>query len=302
MIQNKRAVALFLLAAMAMLLRPDGRAQAQTPEQLVPFPPFKLADNIYYVGLKAMADYLIATPEGLILINTDWDKNVPLLRASVEKLGFKFSDIKIILLSHAHPDHSGGSAAIKAQTGARYMVMEQDVVVIESGGKEDFRNNDPPDYYSPVKVDRVLRDGDKVSLGGTELTAHLTPGHTRGCTTWTMKVQDGGKSYNAVFVCSAATGPKVDLLHNPKYPLQADDYERTFIALKSLPVDIFLTPHGSDYNLEEKYAQLQRNGATNPFVDPAGYAEYVAKAERDFRSALARQRAAQQSSVDQPVK
>ncbi len=299
MIQNKRAIGLLFLAAM-MLLPPRGNAQ--TPAQLVPFPPFNVVGNIYYVGPKAMADYLIATSEGLILINTDWEKNVPLLRASVEKLGFKFSDIKIILLSHAHPDHSGGSAAIKAQTSARYMVMEQDVIVVETGGKEDFRNNDPPDFYPPVKVDRILHDGDKVSLGGTELTAHLTAGHTRGCTTWTMKVQDGGKSYNAAFVCSAATGPKVDLLHNPKYPRQADDYERTFKVLKSMPVDIFLTPHGSDYNLEKKYAQLQQNAVTNPFIDPAGYTEYVAKAELDFRAALARQKAAQPSPADQPVK
>lgn len=291
MIKHKSAAGLFLLGALAAL-GPHGNARAQTPAQLVPFEPFKIAGNIYYVGPKATADYLIATPVGLILINTDWEKNVPLLRASIEKLGFNFSDIKIILLSHAHPDHSGGSAAIKAQTGARYLVMEQDVIVVESGGKKDFRNNDPPDYYPPVKVDRVLHDGDKVSLGGTELTAHLTPGHTRGCTTWTMKVQDGGKTYNAVFVCSAATGPKVDLLHNPKYPHQADDYERTFTALRALPVDIFLTPHGGDFRMEQKFAQLQQNAATKPFIDAAGYAQYVAEAERDFRSALARQKSA----------
>jgi metallo-beta-lactamase class B len=301
MIQTRRAVLLSLLAAMAMLLRPDGAAQAQTAAQLVPFPPFKIAGNIYYVGPKAMADYLIATPEGLILINTDWDRNVPLLRASVEKLGFKFSDIKIILLSHAHPDHAGGGAAVKAQTGARYMVMEQDVDVVESGGKKDFRNNTPQDYYPPAKVDRVLHDGDRVSLGGTELTAHLTPGHTKGCTTWTMKVQDGGKSYNVVIVGSAAVGPKVHLRDNPKYPGQVDDYERTFNVLKSLPADIFLGAHGDYFNMEDKFARRQRNNAMNPFVDPVGYSEYVANAEREFRSALAQQKTAQQSSVGQPV-
>src|SRR5258706_6304894 len=175
---NKHAVGLVLLAAMAMLLRLAGQAQAQTSNQLVPFPPFKIAGNIYYVGMKSTAEYLIATPQGLILINTDWDKNVPLIRASVEKLGFKFSDIKIILVSHAHPDHVEGSAAIKAQTGAQYMVMEQDVDVVESGGKTDFNHgtgSGDEQLYPPAKVDRVLHDGDKVSLGGTELTAHLTP-------------------------------------------------------------------------------------------------------------------------------
>jgi metallo-beta-lactamase class B len=216
----------------------------------------------------------------------------------VEKLGFKFSDIKIILVSHAHPDHVEGSAAVKAQTGARYMVMEQDVDVVESGGKTDFNHGigmADEQLYPPAKVDRVLHDGDKVSLGGTELTAHLTPGHTKGCTTWTMKVQDGGKSYNVVIVGSAATGPKVDLLHNPKYPQQVEDYERMFKVLKTLPADIFLGAHGSYFNMEKKVAQLRQNGATNPFVDPAGYREYVAKSESEFRSALAKQKAKQPS-------
>ncbi len=292
---NKRTAGLLLFAAMAML-RPEDWVQAQTPEQLAPFPPFKIAGNIYYVGPKSTADYLISTPQGLILINTDWDKNVPLIRASVEKLGFKFSDIKIILVSHAHPDHVEGSAAIKAQTGAQYMVMEQDVDVVESGGKTDFNHGigaADEQFYPPAKVDRVLHDGDKVRLGGTELTAHLTPGHTKGNTTWTMQVQDGGKKCNVVIVGSAAVGPKVDLLHNPKYPQQVDDYERTFKVLKSLPADIFLGAHGGYFNMEKKVAQLQQNGATNPFVDPAGYAEYVAQSEREFRSALARQKARQ---------
>ena len=289
MVRWKHPSLIGLLALFAVLLCRLDSARSQTPAQLVPFPPFRMIGNIYYVGLKSMADYLIATPDGLILINADWNQNVPLLRSNVEKLGFRFSDIKILLLSHAHPDHAGGGAAIKAQTGARYMVMEQDVEVVETGGKSDFRNNDPPDYYPPVKVDRRLHDGDKVNLGGMELTAHLTPGHTRGATTWTMKVQEGGRSYDVVIVGSAATGPKVDLLNNLKYPRQADDYERMFKTMKSLPADVFLSPHGSDFRLEEKYAQQQRDGATNPFVDPAGYARYIATAEADFHTALAKQ-------------
>jgi len=293
MTPNKRAAGFLLLATMAMLC-PAGGLHAQTADQLVPFPPFKIAANIYYVGVKGQAEYLIATPQGLILINADWDKNVPLIRASVEKLGFKFSDIKILLISHAHPDHVEGAAAIKAQTGASYMVMEQDVDVIESGGRTDFNHgigSADEQLYPPVKVDRILHDGDKVSLGGTELTAHLTPGHTKGCTTWTMKAQDGSKNYNVVIVGSAAVGPKVDMLHNPKYPQQVDDYERMFKILKTLPADIFLGAHGNYFNMEEKVARLQRNGATNPFVDPAGYAEYVARSESEFRNALARQKA-----------
>src|SRR4051812_5854554 len=155
-----------------------------------PFPAYRIAENLYYVGSKGLANYLITTPQGHILINSDLEANVPLIRTSVEKLGFKFTDIKILLISHAHWDHNAGSAAIKAQTGARYMVMDADVPVVESGGKTDFQyGRSPGSLYPPTKVDRVLHDGDEVKLGDAVLVAHLTPGHTKGCTTWTMKVQ-----------------------------------------------------------------------------------------------------------------
>jgi metallo-beta-lactamase class B len=304
MIHYKRAVGLLLFATVTLLLHPEGRAQAQTkqPEE---FPPFKIAGNLYYVGPRSTAEYLISTPQGLILINADWARNVPLIRASVEKLGFKFSDIKILLISHAHIDHAEGAAAIKAQTGAQYMVMEQDVDVVESGGKTDFNHGIglPEEQLFPAaKVDRVLHDGDTVSLGGTELTAHLTPGHTKGCTTWTMKVQDGGKTYNVVIVGSAAVGPKVDMLHNPRYPNQVQDYELMFRVLKTLPADIFLGAHGNYFNMEKKYAQLQQNAATNPFIDPAGYKEYVANSEKEFLSVVAKQKAGQLPVAGQRAK
>jgi metallo-beta-lactamase class B len=303
MIHWQRAFGTLSLVLMGALLYPAGRAQAQTPEQRVPFPPFRIVGHVYYVGPKSTADFLIATTQGLILINADWEQNVPLLRASVEKLGFKFGDIKILLISHAHIDHDAGAAAIKAQTGARYMVMEQDVDVVQSGGKTDFNHGAGlPDeqLYPAANVDRVLHDGDQVSLGDTELIAHLTPGHTKGCTTWTMKVRDGGRSLDVVIVGSAAVGPKVDLLHNPRYPGQIEDYERTFKVLKSLPVDVFLGAHGSYFDMERKYAQLQRGAAGNPFIDPAGYADYVATSEREFHGVLAKQKAAQQSRAMQP--
>jgi metallo-beta-lactamase class B len=293
MIRNKHAISFSLAAVLALLAGSGRNAQAQSG-QGVPFPPFRIAGNIYYVGPKSTADFLIATPEGLILINADWEQNVPLIRASVESLGFKFSDIRILLISHAHIDHAAGAADVKAQTGARYMVMEGDADVVESGGRTDFNHGAGlPDeqLFPPAKVDRVLHDGDTVSLGGTELVAHLTPGHTKGCTTWTMKVQDGGRSYDVVIVGSAAVGPKVDMLHNPRYPNQVQDYERTFKVLKALPADIFLSSHGGYFNLEQKYAKLQQGSATNPFIDPVGYQEYGAESEREFRSVLAKQRA-----------
>src|SRR3954447_629158 len=173
---------------------PGLHAQLQ-PDWTQPFPAFRIADNLYYVGSKGLASYLMTTPQDHILINSSLEESVPLIRASVEKLGFKFSDIKILLISHAHWDHNAGSDIIKKLTGAKYMVMDADVDVVESGGKTDFQyGNDPTSLYIPTKVDHVLHDGDQVTLGGVALTAHLTPGHTKGCTTWTMKVQEGGNS------------------------------------------------------------------------------------------------------------
>jgi len=197
-----------------------------------PFPPFKIAGDLYYVGSKGLANYLITTPQGHILINSDLEANVPLIRESVEKLGFKFTDINILLISHAHWDHNAGSAAIKSLTCARYMVMDADVSVVESGGKTDFQYGDvPKSHYPPTKVDRVLHDGEEVRLGGAVLVAHLTPGHTKGCTTWTMKVQEAGRSHNVVIIGSPNVNPGYKLVNNASYRQIATDYERAFRVL-----------------------------------------------------------------------
>jgi metallo-beta-lactamase class B len=271
---------------------------AQTnPDWTEPFPPFHIAGNLYYVGSKGLANYLITTPQGHILINSDLETSVPLIRASVEKLGFKFSDIKVLLISHAHWDHDGGSAAIKRLTGATYMVMDADVSVVESGGKTDFQyGNEPASLYPPTKVDRVLHDGEKVKLGRTTLVAHLTPGHTKGCTTWTMKVQEAGKIYDVVIIGSPNVNQGYKLVMNSSYPEIASDYERTFRVLKSLPVDIFLGAHGDYFDLQAKYPRL-KEGAVTPFIDPAGYKTYVTDREQAFRTELAKQKAALQSGA-----
>jgi len=262
------------------------------PDWTEPFPPFRVAGNLYYVGSKDLATYLITTPKGHILINSDLETSVPLIRASVERLGFKFSDIKILLISHAHWDHDGGSAAIKGLTGATYMVMDADVSVVESGGKTDFQyGNQPASLYPPAKVDRVLHDGDEVRLGGVTLVAHLTPGHTKGCTTWTMKVEEAGKIYDVVIVGSPNVNEGYKLVGNSLYPEIASDYERTFRVLKSLPVDIFLGAHGDYFDLLTKYARL-KEGAVTPFIDPAGYKRYITEREEAFRTELAKQKAA----------
>jgi len=266
-------------------------ASAQNAEWTAPFPAFRIAGNLYYVGSKGLANYLITTPQGHILINSDLEDNVPLIRASVEKLGFKFSDIKILLISHAHWDHDAASATIIKATGAKYMVMDGDVPVVESGGKTDFQyGNTPSNLYPAAKVDRVLHDGDEVKLGDAVLTAHLTPGHTKGCTTWTMKVTDGGKSYNAVIVGSPNVNPGYKLVNNAQYPTIAADYQRMFTVLKSLPCDIFLGAHGSYFDMEAKYPKLTKNGP-NPFVDPSGYKKFVSDKEQEFHAALAKQKA-----------
>ena len=285
----RAAVVTGLLMLNALLGRLGAQVNSDWTE---PFPPFRIAGNLYYVGSKGLANYLITTPRGHILINSDLESSVPLIRASVEKLGFKFTDIRILLISHAHWDHDGGSAAIKKITGAKYMVMDADVPVVESGGKTDSQyGNVPASLYPPTKVARVLHDGDEVKLGGTTLVAHLTPGHTKGCTTWMMKVKDAGKIYDVVIVGSPNVNPGYKLVDNSAYPKIASDYERTFRVLKSLPVDIFLGAHGSYFDMETKYARLQ-DGAATPFIDPAGYKKYVADREQAFRTELATQKAA----------
>jgi metallo-beta-lactamase class B len=279
------AMAILLLASVAAAFAQGSAAWTE------PFPAFHIAGNLYYVGSRGLANYLITTPQGHILINSDLEANVPMIRASVEKLGFKFNDIKILLISHAHWDHNAASATIKKLTGASYLVMQGDVANVESGGKTDFQyGNDPSALYPPTKVDRVLHDGDQVKLGDAVLVAHLTPGHTKGCTTWTMKVNEGGKAYDVVIIGSPNVNPGYKLVNNPAYPAIASDYERMFTVLKSLPADIFLGAHGSYFDMEAKYARMK--SGTNPFVDPDGYKKFVSQREQDFRDELAKQKGA----------
>jgi metallo-beta-lactamase class B len=283
---------LVALVAMTLCMSIAGPANAQHPADWTePVAPFRIADNLYYVGSKGLASYLIATPKGHILINSNLESSVPLLKDSIAKLGFKIADVKILLISHAHWDHDAGSAAIKKLTGAKYMVMEGDVPVVESGGKADFQYSSKPEWlYPPAKVDRVLHDGDEVKLGGATLVARLTPGHTKGCTTWTMKVKDGGKTLDVVIVGSPNVNPGYKLVGNELYPKIAEDYERMFRVLSALPCDIFLGAHGAYFAMDDKVARM-KEGA-NPFVDAEGYKKFVAEKEREFRVKLDEQKAA----------
>ena len=267
-------------------------AAQQAPGWTQPFEPFRIAGNLYYVGSKDLASYLIATPQGLILINSNVASSPALIQKSVEQLGFKFSDVKILLISHAHWDHCAGSAEILRKTGAKYYVMDADVPVVESGGKTDFRyGNDPQSQFVPTHVDRALHDGDTVSLGGTVLKAHLTAGHTKGTTTWTLDENEGGRQLHVVIVGSPNVNPGYKLVGNAAYPQIASDYKREFEALKQLPCDIFLGAHGAYFDLDAKFKRWKA-GDKNAFIDPDGYKAYVADRQRAFEAELAKQKAA----------
>jgi metallo-beta-lactamase class B len=280
-----------LLLALLFVIAP--RMQALDPPSWTkPFPPFRIAGNLYYVGSEDLASYLIVTPKGNILINSSLEPSVPLIRKSIQVLGFKFSDTKILLISHAHWDHCAGSAKVKQLTGAKYFVMDADVPVAESGGKTDFfYATDPASQFSPAKVDRVLHDGDTVRLGGVVLTAHKTAGHTRGTTTWTMELPQHGKTLHVVIVGSPNVNAGYKLVSNETYPQIAEDYKHGFEVLKSLPCDIFLGAHGGYYNMAQKYARM-KNGERDVFIDPDGYKSYVADRERAFREELKKQQTA----------
>ena len=272
-----------------LLALTTGASAQINPSWTTPFPAYRVAGNVYYVGSKDLAAFLITTPQGHILINSNLESSPPQIEKSVEQLGFKFSDVKILLISHAHYDHAAGSARVVQMTHAKYMVMDGDVSVIESGGKTDFNYAKSANmYFPPTKVDRVLHDGDEVRLGGVVLVAHKTAGHTKGCTTWTMTVADNGKSYHVVIVGSPNVNPGYKLVNNQAYQQIAQDYEQTFRVLKALPCDVFLGAHGGYYDMTAKYARL-KNGGQNPFIDPAGYKAYVADREQAFEEELKQQ-------------
>ena len=265
-----------------------------------PIAPFRIADNLYYVGSEDLASYLVVTPAGNILINANLAVSPPQIRASVEKLGFRWADTKILLNGQAHFDHAGGAAEVVRETHAKNMVMDGDVSVMETGARTDFLAPSPNILaYTPVHVDRVLHDGDTVSLGGVTLTAHKTAGHTRGCTTWTMRahlpgepvgtmrdiVIVGGTSFWSEYHFVATPG------HAVSYPGIAQDFEHTFAVLRGLRCDVFLGAHGSYFNMLAKLKLYTRDGP-RVFIDPAGYKKYVDDAQKTFEQALEKQQAA----------
>lgn len=256
-----------------------------------PVEPFRIAGELYYVGTVEMAAYLFATPEGHVLLDGGFAESAPLIAASIEKLGFALDDVEILISSHGHVDHAGGLARLAELTGAEVVASAGDRPLLESGGGTD------PDMaavlrFPPVEVDRVVADGDRIELGGLDLTARLTPGHTPGCTSWTARIPDGERTLDAVFVCSVNVLSGTPLVGNERYPTIALDFASSFATLRAQPCDLFLGAHASFFRMEEKLAARDAGAGDNPFVDPDGYRRYIDQKDRAFRDELERQRAA----------
>tara|TARA_B110000116_G_scaffold263169_1_gene269324 strand:+ start:1822 stop:2688 length:867 start_codon:yes stop_codon:yes gene_type:complete len=280
---------MFTLVATSVVAQPPDRPLTQEEmfrrnvgsreEQVTPFPPHKIVGNLYYVGSYSLSAFLVATPEGHMLINTNWERAVDGLKTSVEALGFAFDDIEVILGSHAHGDHMEGDAVVAQMTGARVMAMAADVAALER-----MRPGD-----KPHPIDRVLHDGATVTLGGTTLTARLTPGHTKGCTTWTMRIEEDGEVHDVAIIGSMGSNPNFQFVNNPDNPTIADEFKQGFRVLRSLSPDVPLGSHPAMYGMADKYERIGRG--PNPFIDPDGYRQEVDAVETLFRAVLERQEA-----------
>jgi len=253
------------------------------------FPPYRVIGNIHHVGSTELSQFLITTRAGHVLLDTGFEASVPRLRDNVRRLGFRFEDIAFVLSSHAHIDHVQAHAVVRQQTHAKVVASVLDAPFIASGGKGETVF-DGLYAWRPCPVDRRIVDRDQVILGGTTLTARVTPGHTRGATTWTMQVDSGAARLNVVFFPSANIIRGVRLLDNPRYPAIASDFERSFAIWKSLPCDVFLGAHGEFYAMRAKFDRIDKQSRANPFIDPSGYRRAIADAERRFREELASER------------
>lgn len=255
-----------------------------------PLQPFRLLGNVHYVGANGISAFLLTTPAGHVLLDSGPAEMLPRLERNVEALGFHLADVKLLLNSHAHYDHCGGFAELKRRTGARLIASEADGAAMERGGRGDFAYGD--DYlFEPVKPDQHIGDGEHVELGGLSLTATLTPGHTRGCATWSARIEEAGRTYDVVFLCGITVSP-FKLTNNPVYPEVAVDARRSIARVRSLPVDVMLAAHGFWFDLTGKASRLaraRRSGAANPFIDPGELGRHLDELERDLTEALAAQ-------------
>jgi metallo-beta-lactamase class B len=275
-------VALVLVATGAA----NGQADATSREWNKPIPPFRIAGNLYYVGAIEITSYLITTPQGHFLLDGGFVETAPQIEHNIVQLGFKLSDVKYLLNSHAHYDHAGGLAELKKVTGAKFVASEGDAGLLRKGGHGDFRFGDTL-LFPPIEPDKIILDGELLQLGDQVMTAHLTPGHTRGNTTWTTKIREGGRTYDVVFIGSQSS-LDYKFVGQESYPGIATDFVKSFAVLKTLPCDIFLASHGWFFHFVDKHERLMR-GDANAFVDPDGYNRYLSESEKDFRQKVDRQ-------------
>jgi metallo-beta-lactamase class B len=272
-------LALWLSPCLAQL-SPESAAKNQ------PVAPFRIAGALYYVGASDVASYLVVTPAGMILLDGGFAETVPQIEKNIATLGFKLTDVKILLNGHAHPDHAGGLAQLKRDSGAQFYAMDKEVQPLEHAGQGTFYRGDRK-LFESIPVDRVLHDGDTVTLGGTTLTAHLTAGHTPGCTSWSMHVMDGATPRDVLILCQLLPlSGDPTMIADPNYRTIPADYARSFALLKTLPCEVFLSEHGSVFDLQGKIKRMQA-GASDVFVDPEGCRRYLTQAEQDFRTELA---------------
>jgi len=292
---------LLAIALLPLLLPALARAQEDPTSRSSnqPVEPYRIAGNLYFVGASDVTSFLITTPEGHLLLDGGFAETAPMIEANVRKLGFKLEDVKILLSSHAHFDHAGGLAELQRKTGARLYAGAGDVDLLARGGSGDFAFGDRL-RFPAVQVDHPVHDGETVRLGGTTLTAHATPGHTRGCTSWSMVIEEGGKRYDVVFVGSTTINPGVHLAGKPSYPGIAEDYAKSFATLKALPCDIFLGSHASFYQGLEKAERLKKGEGPNPFVDPQGYRDFLSGTEKAYREQLEKETAAVSRAAGTP--
>jgi metallo-beta-lactamase class B len=279
-------LAAFLLATKSLFAQTDETSRSWNK----PVAPFRIAGNLYYVGATEVTSYLITTPEGHFLLDGGFVQTAPQIERNIAELGFKLTDVKFLLNSHAHYDHAGGLAELKKVTGAKFLASERDAPLLRSGGHGDFRFGDTL-TFPPIAPDQIVHDGEAIRLGNQIVVAHLTPGHTKGCTTWTTKIRDGDKVYDVVFVGSQSA-LDYKFVGQESYPGITADFESSFALLNHLPCDIFLASHGSFFHFVEKHERLVR-GDANAFIDPNGYKAYLRESEQEFRNKLAQQKAAE---------
>jgi metallo-beta-lactamase class B len=288
---------LFALAFFAATIA-FGQADPTSRGWNQPVPPFQIIGNLYYVGAIEIGSFLITTRQGHILLDGGFVETAPQIERNIAQLGFKLEDVKILLNSHAHFDHAGGLAELKQKTGARFIASARDAELLRNGGHGDFRFGDTL-KFPPVAVDQIIGDGQSIELGDQKLTAWMTPGHTKGNTTWTTRISDGSKSYDVVFAGSP-TALDYQFVGKESYPGIASDFEKTFAILKKLPCDIFLSDHGSFFSFEQKRERLARGEKPNPFIDPEGYKRFVIQYEKEFHDKLEAQKKAAASTAPKP--